>query len=144
MVRYYDSSILLAAVLEQTPPDLIPSLWEPTQIRLTSVLSKIECTIGVRRAGILQKLSPDGPWCAERIRLLDSYLDELECKWIDDDIHDMIRRTPSLANCRSLDAIHVATALYFKPHQDDEIQVVTLDGRMRQTAIDAGFAVLPA
>jgi hypothetical protein len=143
MVCYYDSSILLAAILEQGPLDLIPSLWEPTEIRLSSVLSKIECMIGVRRAGMLQKLAPDGPWCTERVRLLDSYLDELECKRIDEDIHDIIRKTPSLANCRSLDAIHVATALYFEPHLDEEIQIVTLDGRMRQTAIDAGFAVLP-
>jgi len=144
MVCYFDSSILLAAILEQAPLDLIPSLWEPAQIRLSSLLSRIECIVGVRRASMLQKLAPDGPWCTERIRLLDTYLDELECKRIDDDIHDIIRNTPSLANCRSLDAIHVATALYFKPHQDEGIQVVTLDGRMRQTAIDAGFIVLPA
>ena len=111
MLCYYDSSILLAAMPEQGPLDRSVSLWEPTQIRLSPVLSKIESMIGVRRAGMLQKLPPDGPWCTERIRLLDSYLDELECKRIDDDIHDMIRKTPSLANCRSLDAIHVATAL---------------------------------
>jgi len=143
MVCYYDSSILLAAILEQAPLDLIPSLWEPMKIRISSVLSKIKCMTGLRKAGVLQKLAPDGPWCTERIRLLDSFLDELECKRIDDDIHDIIRKTPSLANCRSLDAIHVATALYFKPHLDEGIQIVTLDGRMRQTAIDAGFAVLP-
>jgi len=143
MACYYDSSILLAAILEQAPLDRIASLWEPTQIRLSSVLSKIESMIGVRRAAMLQKLPPDGPWCTERIRLLDSYLDELECKRIDDDNQDIIRNTSSLANCRSLDAIHVATALYYKPHLDETIQVVTLDGRLRQTAIDAGFSVLP-
>ena len=144
MVRYFDSSIMLAGILDQEPQGLIASLWDPSEIRLSSMLSKIECMIGVRRAGILQKLAPDGPWCMERIRLLDAYLEELECKRIDDDILDIIRKNAFLANCRSLDAIHVATALYFKPYQDEHIQIVTLDSRMRETAGKAGFVVLPS
>jgi predicted nucleic acid-binding protein len=144
MVRYFDSSIMLAGILDQEPQGLIASLWDPSEIRLSSMLSKIECMIGVRRAGILQKLAPDGPWCMERIRLLDAYLEELECKRIDDDILDIIRKNAFLANCRSLDAIHVATALYFKPYQDEPIQIVTLDSRMRETAGKAGFTVLPS
>ncbi len=68
----------------------------------------------------------------------------LEYKRIDDDILDIIRKNAFLANCRSLDAIHVATALYFKPYQDEPIQIVTLDSRMRETAGKAGFTVLPA
>jgi len=143
MARYFDSSVMLAVILEQEPPDLIASLWDTAGIRLASVLTKIECTIAVRRAGMLQKLAPDGPWCMERLRMLEAYLEELECKRIDDDIFDIICRNTFLADCRSLDAIHVATALYFKPYQDEPIQIVTLDGRMRETAVKAGFAVLP-
>jgi len=144
MVRYFDSSIMLASILDQQPRGLLALLWDPPEIRLSSTLSKIECMIGVRRAGTMQKLAPDGPWCLERIRLLDAYLEELECKRVDDDILDIIRRNAFLANCRSLDAIHVATALYFKAYQDETIQVVTLDSRMRETAGKAGFTVLPS
>jgi predicted nucleic acid-binding protein len=144
MVRYFDSSIMLAGILEQEPQDLLASLWDPAEIRLSSLLSKIECVIGIRRAAVLQDLAMDGTWCMERLRLLEAYLEELECKRIDDEILDIIRKNVFLANCRSLDAIHVATALYFKPYQDEPLQIVTLDGRMRETAGKAGFAVLPA
>lgn len=143
MACYFDSSVLLAGILDQQPQDLLSTLWDTAEVRLSSVLTKIECVIGVRRAGVLQRLSPDGPWCRERIRLLDSFLEALECKRVDDDILRIIGENALLANCRSLDAIHVATALYFKPYQDDALQVVTLDGRMRETAVAAGFAVLP-
>jgi predicted nucleic acid-binding protein len=108
------------------------------------MLTKIECLIGIRRAGALQNLASDGPWCMERIRLLEAYVEELDCKRIDDEILDIIRKNLSLSNCRSLDAIHVATALYFKPYHDEPIQIVTLDNRMRETAGKAGFTVLPS
>ena len=143
MVRYFDSSMMLGGILGQKPQGFIASLWDPVEIRLSSLLSRIECVVGVRRAGALQKLAPDGPWCMERIHLLEAFLEELDCKRIDDDILDIIRKNTSLSNCRSLDAIHIATALYFKPYHDEPIQIVTLDGRMRETAGKAGFAVLP-
>jgi len=135
---------MLAGILGQESKELLASLWDPAEIRLSSVLSKIECLIGVRRAGTLQKLPPDDPWCTERIRLLETYLEELDCKRIDDDILDIVRKNAFLSNCRSLDAIHVATALYFRPYQDEPIQVVTLDSRMRETAEKAGLAVVPS
>ena len=144
MVRYFDSSIMLAGILGQKPQSLMASLWDTAEIRLSSTLAKIECLIGVRRAGTLQDLAPGGPWCMERIHLLEAYLEGLDCRRIDDDILDIIRRNVSLSNCRSLDAIHIATALYFKPYHDEPIEIVTLDGRMRETAVKAGFAVLPA
>jgi hypothetical protein len=144
MVRYFDSSIMLAGILDQAPQGLLASLWDPVEIRLSSVLSKIECVIGVRRAGTLQKLPPDDPWCLERIRLLETYLEELDCKRIDDDILEIVRKNTQLSNCRSLDAIHIATALFFKTYQDEPIQVVTLDSRMGETASRAGFVVLPS
>ncbi|MGA2974643.1 MAG: PIN domain-containing protein [Spirochaetia bacterium] len=144
MVGYFDSSILLAGILGQESQGFIASLWDLAETRLSSILSKIECVIGVRRAATLQKLAPDSPWCRERIRLLEAFLEELNCKRIDEDILGLIRENSLLSNCRSLDAIHVATALYFKPYHDEPIQIVTLDGRMREAAGKAGFAVLPS
>jgi predicted nucleic acid-binding protein len=144
MVRYFDSSILLAGLLGQQSQDFMASFWDPVAVRLSSILSKIECVIGVRRAGALQKLAPDSPWCMERIRQLEAFLEELDCKRIDDEILDIIRKNVSLSNCRSLDAIHIATALYFKPYHDEPIQIVTLDGRMRETAERVGFTTLPS
>lgn len=59
-------------------------------------------------------------------------------------IEELIHLTPALADCRTLDAIHVATALHFKPYGEDPLEVVTLDRRMKQLAVTLGFKVQPS
>ncbi len=54
MVCYYDSSILLSAILEQQPAEELAGYWDDVDIRLSSILLKIECLTGIRRAGVLQ------------------------------------------------------------------------------------------
>jgi predicted nucleic acid-binding protein len=144
MVCYYDSSILLAAVLEQHPAVALASCWDAASVRLSSTLLKIECLIGVRRAGALQSLPPDAPWVEQRIDLLRRYTDEVDCKRLDDEIEEIVRRTPALSECRTLDAVHLATALYLQPHQDEPVTVITLDRRMRELAGRLGFSILPS
>ena len=144
MVCYYDSSIMLAAVLEQNPAPALASYWDTVSARLSSTLLKIECLIGIRRAGALQKLSPDAPWVGQRIDLLKRYTDEVDCRRLDDEIEEMVRNTPALCECRTLDAVHLATALYFQPHLDERLTIVTLDRRMRAVAARLGFPLLPA
>ena len=71
------------------------------------------------------------------------YVEHMDCKRVDDDIEEMVRMNSALADCRALDAIHIATALFFKPHHDAQITIVTLDRRMGETAGRLGFPVLP-
>jgi hypothetical protein len=144
MVCYYDSSILLAGILEEHPTPTLASYWDAASVRLSSTLLKIECLIGVRRAGALQHLPPDAPWVEQRADLLQRYTDEVDCKRLDDEIEEIVRQTPALCECRTLDAVHLATALYFRPHHDEPVMVVTLDRRMRGVAARLGFPILPA
>lgn len=143
MVCYYDSSIILAGILEQHPAEKYASLWDPVAVRLSSTLLKIECLIGIRRAGSLQRLTRSSSWIEQRAGLLRRYTDEVYCKNLDGEIEEIVRETPELCDCRSLDAIHIATALYYKPHLDEPIGIVTLDKRMREIAGRLGFSVLP-
>ncbi len=65
------------------------------------------------------------------------------CKRLDDEIEEIVRGTSDLSDCRTLEAIHLVTALYFQPHHDEPINVVTLDRRMREVATRLGFTILP-
>jgi hypothetical protein len=143
MICYYDASILLAGILEQHPAGTLASYWDRAEVRLSSTLLKIECLVGIRRAGALQHLAPDAPWVEQRISQLGRYTDEVDCKRLDDEIEEIVRKTPALSDCRTLDAIHLATALYFQPHHDQPVLIVTLDRRMRAVAPRLNFAVLP-
>ena len=143
MVCYYDSSIFLSVVLDQQPNDVLLSYWDDVTARLSSTLLKIECLVGIRRAGALQGFAVEAPWAKERIDALRSYVDHVSCKHVDDEIEETVRNTGALANCRALDAIHIATALSFEPHSDEPIVIVTLDARMRAVAESLRFQVAP-
>jgi len=143
MVCYYDSSFLLAGILEQQPPAALSRYWDPATVRLSSTVLKIECFLGLLRAAALQRLPTDGPWLGQRVHLLQTYTDALDCRQVDEEIEAIVRSTPALSGCRTLDAIHIATALYFKPHLDEPFSIVTLDRRLREVAKRVDFPVLP-
>jgi predicted nucleic acid-binding protein len=142
-VRYFDSSIILSELLEEKVSPSLDELWNGAEKRLSSNLLKIECVIALRRAALVQGVAADGEWVSERLDLLSGFLDSLNFKAIDGSIEEVIRLTPALADCRTLDAIHVATALHFKPYVEGQLEIVTLDRRMRQLAGKVGFQVQP-
>lgn len=143
MICYYDSSILLSAILEQRPKDELASCWDDVEIRLSSTLLKLECIVGIRRAGTVQNIEPDSKWVKSRLEILNEYLTEIYFRRVDDDIEEVVRNNSELSDCRTLDAVHVATALYLKPHLDEPITIVSLDNRLRRVAATFGFALLP-
>ena len=55
-------------------------------------------------------------------------------KSIDDAIERIVRGENGLAGCRTLDAIHVATALYFAPHLNEPLVICSFDRRLRSAA----------
>ena len=143
MANYYDSSLILANILqEQHQPDY-SEIWDGEGIRISSVLLKAECIVSLRRAAAAQGYKADHGWVRERIEALTVYFETITFKFVDDSIQEIIRREKTMANCRTLDAIHLATASYFQPHLDEPVQICTMDHRMRGVAVELGFGVLP-
>lgn len=143
-VRYFDSSVFLSELLQEKVHPLVEGLWDGAGERLSSSLLRIECVIGIRRAALLQGLAADDKWARERLDLLYGFLDALSFKAVDGSIEEIIRLTPALADCRTLDAIHLATALQFRPYVEGSLEIVTLDRRMRLLAGKLGFQVQPS
>jgi predicted nucleic acid-binding protein len=57
---------------------------------------------------------------------------------------EALDREPALAECRTLDALHLATALYLRERASEGFRLVTFDDRMRQTGLKLGLEVGPA
>ena len=144
IARYFDSSVILYELLEEKAHPQVEELWESAGEKLSSSLLRFECVIGIRRAALLQGDAPGDMWARERLDLLSEFLDALNFKAIDGSIEEILRLSPALADCRTLDAIHVATALYFRPYVDGALEIVTRDGRMRLLAGKLGFPVQPS
>jgi len=141
--RYFDASLLLGAVLEEAAGEEAAAVWLAAEDRLASDLLRYECIVALRRAAIFQDLDPGGEWAAGRLAKLEIFFDSITFKAIDDSVEAVLRANPQLARCRCLDAIHLATAIYFRPHLDEPLAVCSLDRRLREAALGLGFPVLP-
>ena len=147
MAGYFDASLLLAACLDQIEHEEFIRIWDAESIRVSSELVKAECIVSVRRAGavrVQRKPELDSEsWAAQRLATSDAFLESLSCKSLDSAVTAIVRSEPRLADCRTLDAVHMATALWFQPHLDEPLRICTLDKRLRALALGLGFSVLP-
>ena len=78
-----------------------------------------------------------------RMAALDRILQDFDLKMVDRSIEEVIRASPILADCRTLDAIHLATALHFRTAIKGGFEVVTLDKRMGAVARQLGLRATP-
>ena len=137
MAAYFDSSVLLSLLLGDANASHAQALWRSELERVSSTLLDVECTTVLRRA-IPARLGP-----AQRQELesrLSTALEEVTLKPLDEDITSLVRDTPALAVCRTLDTAHVATALFFRGG-DPELPICTFDVRMAKEARELGFTV---
>lgn len=128
-MTYLDSSVLLAIYLDQPEADRGRALLDQHEAFISSWLLSIEAAVVLRRlhAQAPAKLGPlldrlDEDLCA--VTLVDALAD----------VAQRIRDDARLAACRSLDAIHVATALLVQEWTGRPVTVATFDHRMAEAA----------
>lgn len=143
-VAYFDSSAVLAFILGQTEGKRMLDIWAGQDSRCSSILMKAECLINLRRHSLRLPKGASRNWMQERASLLGSALEEIHLKEIDVRVLSVLEREAGLAECRTLDALHLATAMLMREHAGEGFKLVTLDDRMRKTAAGLKFDLLPA
>jgi len=113
MLYYFDSSILLAILLDEKRKDIALDLWNEATIKVSSILLKLETITVLRRTFEHNKSRLEASWITRKINDLNEYLKEVNFRIIDEDIENIIVLRKEIAKCKTLDAIHIATALEF-------------------------------
>ena len=141
MTLYVESSAVVAWLLDQ------PGGWpayediRTADLVFTSVLTMIECDRALYRHQTLGHLD------ADRVEALREELATVASAWhvqpIAPEIVERARQRFPDDNVRTLDAIHLASALATRARLED-IDLLTLDDRVRANASALGFRVLPA
>ena len=108
---------------------------------LTSDLTLIECDRVLHRATALGELG-EAEALARRA-LLSTAAEHWIVFAIDGEMAERARRPFPREPLRTLDAIHVATALAVRSLVS-ELHLLSLDDRIRRNAIELGFEVVPA
>ena len=143
MPGYYDSSFLLASLLDQPGRDKLIPLWDDEPIRVSSILLEAECLTVLRRAAASQPAAAGEPFLALRMDFLEQYLAAVSLKNHDEEVNRCLRNEKQLGLCRTLDAIHLATAILFQEQFDSPLTICSLDKQMREVAATIGFTVAP-
>ena len=141
MILYAESSAILAWLLGESTKGLALRELRGADRVVTSSLTAVECARALARGRALGKLGTADELAALRL------LDVAEKSW---DVHDLsdsvLSRARSLFPAepvRTLDALHLATALIFREALGD-LAILSFDDRIRLNATALGVPVTPA
>jgi predicted nucleic acid-binding protein len=135
MRGYFDSSILLSILLNEDGKKRAWEAWSLADERFSSLLVEAEVHVVLRRYRAAARLSPRG---ASALNVKENealaMTDSMAAIPFTRAILDTLRSENALTQCRSLDAIHLATALFVRRETGDPLAICSLDARMRETA----------
>lgn len=142
MPCYFDSSVVLNVLLQQPEAAKWTEVWDRETNRLSSILLEAECITVLRRAAALQPKRDAGRFLAAQLEALNAALKGITLRTIDEEVLRCLSRDDRLGGCRTLDALHLATALLFQEHSDGDLVLATADERMKALAQCLDLAVL--
>jgi predicted nucleic acid-binding protein len=137
---YAESSGVLAWLLGDAGGESVRKAFAGAEIVLTSHLTLIECSRILIRAGAAGRLTEAQSADREaRLRQVEPHWTLLE---IDAEIVERARRPFPLEPIRTLDAVHLATALVARSAVPG-IALLCLDDRVRRCGRRLGFKLIP-
>jgi predicted nucleic acid-binding protein len=138
---YAESSAVLAWLLDQPQGALVAATLATADIVIASDLTVIECDRVIVRAVALGELHESDALDRQ------SRLTAVSARWtllgLDDETAERARRRFPVEPIRTLDAIHLASALTARKALPDLV-VLSLDSRVREACASLGLAVRPA
>jgi len=139
-ISYFDSSFLIAILMNEPKTQEALSLWRNSKVRVSSILLKFEANIVLRRNYRNMRNKVGNNWLEGRLLDLKKYLEDVFCIDVNEKLENSVSDYDTLSKCKSLDAIHLATALDIsKKFRRSEIRICSFDKNMLKTAKEFGF-----
>lgn len=127
-VVYLDSSAIVKLVIREAESEELWAFLESRPQRVSSVIARVEVLRALRRAGI----------AGAAFRRAQQILDRLALIRLDAAVVETAA-SANPASLRTLDAIHLATALSIRP---DLSAMITYDARLKEAAMAAQIPVI--
>jgi predicted nucleic acid-binding protein len=140
MTLYVESSAVLVWLLEQPLGDRVADTLGRAEIVIASDLTLIECDRVLIRAVALGELRESD--AVQRQARLAAVSTRWTLLALEEEISERARRPFPIEPVRTLDAIHLASALAARKAVSD-VAVLSLDDRIRKTAGRLGFPLSP-
>ena len=141
MSIYAESSAVLAWLLGEADGEGARQALANADRVVASDLTLVECDRVLIRAQVTHEV-PEVRIAALRARL-NAAAAHWTLVWVDGDVVDRARRPFPGEPIRTLDALHLASALAARAALE-RLDLLSLDQRIRSSALRLGFTVLPA
>jgi len=136
VIAYLDSSVLMRIVL-RAPGSL--KEWRRVDHYVSSALLSVECLRTIHRLHVLEPLSDEE--FATRVETIDHALRDIELIGVNAIVLE--RASGSFSSpVKTLDAIHLATAVLWREREDASLHFATHDKQLGVVARAFGFSVL--
>ncbi|MCB1214320.1 MAG: type II toxin-antitoxin system VapC family toxin [Deltaproteobacteria bacterium] len=133
MPNYFDSSLVISLLIQDTNASKAASMWEDSsQSRVSSILLEGECLTVLRRLFQQHRRQLPKDWLKNAEETFEQMLKQINLKTLDASVIKVLRAEKSLAQCRSLDALHLATLLYLQKFSDEKITLLSFDEDMKR------------
>jgi len=140
MLHYFDSSFLISIVQKEPDSEYAFNIWQKCETRISSSLLKIEANIVLRRNYAQRKNKISRFLFEMQLADLHKLFEDLFFRKVDDVFEKSNVDYNLLCKCRSLDAIHLATALDIsEKYGRSEICICSFDKNMLRVAKELGF-----
>ncbi len=140
MIQYFETSIILSLILEDEFHEKASKIWNQKIDVICSILTSIEATIVLRRFYKSNKSKLTSNWLSKNEKRLNEILSEYSLVKIDDSILSIVELKKEISDCKSLDAIHIATAIFLKDKfNDSNLQFYSFDKRVKEVAKKLGL-----
>ncbi len=141
MNLYAESSAVLAWLFREGPAPRVEEIMASAELVVASDLTILECHRALIKAEAAGQLSQF------EVAQRRSHLEAVSSRWtllrMEGDVLDRARRRFPQEPVRSLDSLHLATAVTARSLVPD-LALLSLDQRVRDNGVALGFDVLPA
>jgi predicted nucleic acid-binding protein len=140
MIQYFETSIILSLILEDEFHAKASKIWNQKNDVFCSILTAVEARIVLRRFYKSNKSKLTSNWLSKNEKKLNEILSECSLVKIDESILSIVEIKKEISDCRSLDAIHIATAIFLKDKfNDSSFQFYSFDNRVKEVAKKLGL-----
>lgn len=140
-VLYAESSAVLTWMLGEPNQRAVLSALAGADVVVTSSLTLLECTRALLRARVAGRISAADERAAAGV--FDAAIQTWHILDVSDDVLERAGRPFPREPVRSLDAVHLTSALVLQDNVGD-VQMLSLDDRVRLNASALGMTVVPA
>lgn len=139
MSIYIDTSFFLSIVFEDTNYKQSYETWMKDEYRFSSKLIEVESFINIHKVYRENRKVLNKRWLDESLTRQRELLTGINLKRIGSEIYDKIQKTEKLTFLKSLDSIHLSTALLIADSLKKKLTICAYDRNIRKIASDFDF-----